>query len=317
MRIADDVHTEPLPSLSSSSALPLPLNATARMLDTEHGRVMLYEKGEGSPILFVHSFNAAGSAVELRPLFDRFAKTNRVIAFDWLGFGRSERPDIEYSPALYRSLLKTVLDEVSPDPVDVISLSLPSQYVVLQAVDDADGFRRIALISPTGFGRFGGAGSDRFLSVLRNTPVGGALFRLLRTGPSIDYFINKLFVDKKRIPAGYRRYNRLTTREPGSQYAPIYFVSGKLNDPHAPAAYERVAVPTLMVFGEQCAFADPMAGQRLADCNVMLKVVTFADAADLPQIELPDATYNVISHFLADEPKPEVKPRAIRSKKKS
>ncbi|MFN8556545.1 MAG: alpha/beta fold hydrolase [Dehalococcoidia bacterium] len=139
---------------SRGGVLPSPVEAAERWVDTDDGRVRVYEAGSGAPLVLLHSFNAAASTYEMRPLFEAFAPERRVIAFDWLGFGLSERPALRYSAETYQRLLERVLDRVLSGPADVIALSLPSQYVAIAAGRRPERFRRIICLSPTGFGRF-------------------------------------------------------------------------------------------------------------------------------------------------------------------
>jgi pimeloyl-ACP methyl ester carboxylesterase len=115
--------------------------------------------GEGRTVLLLHSFNAAGSGIELAPLASRLAEHRRVVLVDWLGFGTSARPDAPYGWALYGAQLECIR-EAAMQPgeasVDVVALSLPGQYVVVAAAEHPERFGRIVLISPTGFGRFKG-----------------------------------------------------------------------------------------------------------------------------------------------------------------
>jgi pimeloyl-ACP methyl ester carboxylesterase len=252
----------------------------------------------------VHSFNAAGTLYELRPLFERLAERRRVIGFDWLGFGRSERPARTYSPEVYLRVLRSVLGALGPGPLDVVALSLPSQYVAIAAEAEPHRFRRLALISPTGFGRYGGApgaGGRAFYALLRLPPIGGALYRLLGTRASIRWFQRQLFADPERLPEGYERYAWATCQQPGARYAPVAFVSGVLRSAHAHAAYARLTMPTLLLFGDHPRFTDPPAGEALAAENPALRVELMSDCGDLPQFEWPEQTAALVGRFLADE----------------
>ena len=70
--------------------------------------------------------------------------------------------------------------------------------------------------------------------------------------------------------------------------APLAFVSGLLNDPRAEAAYQRLANPTLLVFGDHPRFTDPAAAEALIAANVNLERITIDHAGDLPQMEQPE-----------------------------
>ena len=60
---------------------PLPSRVPGVPLDLETaaGRVMGYRLGEGRTVLLLHSFNAAGSGIELAPLASRLADETAAI----------------------------------------------------------------------------------------------------------------------------------------------------------------------------------------------------------------------------------------------
>jgi pimeloyl-ACP methyl ester carboxylesterase len=57
------------------------------------GRLSYYVSGHGPPLLLVHSINAAGSAYEVKPLYEHYARSRTVYALDLPGFGFSDRSD--------------------------------------------------------------------------------------------------------------------------------------------------------------------------------------------------------------------------------
>ena len=224
---------------------------------------------------------------------------------DWLGFGTSDRPDAPYGWALYGEQLERIrVAAMQPGEasVDVVALSLPGQYVVVAAAEHPQRFGRIVLISPTGFGRFKGSAGrasrniDRFL---RLTGIGRLLFAVLARRQVIRWFLRQIFADPEQVPREYERYCWRTCQQPGAFRAPLAFVSGLLNDPRAEGAYQRLANPTLLVFGDHPRFTDPAAAEALVTANGHLERITIAHAGDLPQLEQPDETAAVIARFLA------------------
>ena len=273
-------------------------------IDTPAGRVAAYELGTGRTVVMLHSFNAAGSGVELAPLATRLAKTRRVVLVDWLGFGTSDRPDVAYDAQLYGEqleLIRTAVLQEGETSVDVVALSLPGQYVVVAAAEHPERYGRIVLISPTGFGRFKGSAGPGTLMVyrlLRVTGIGRLLFGILARRQVIHRFIAQIFADPERIPADYERYCWRTCQQTGAFRAPLAFVSGRLNDPRAGGAYAQLTNETLLVFGDQPRFTDPAASQALVAANEQLRAVTIEHAGDLPQVEQPDETATVVEAFL-------------------
>jgi pimeloyl-ACP methyl ester carboxylesterase len=286
--------------------LPPPVDGRSLDVDTPAGRVTAYVVGEGPTVLLLHSFNAAGTGVELAPLASRLAAHRRVVLVDWLGFGTSERPDAPYGAALYGEQLEIIRAaalQPGETSVDVVALSLPGQYVAVAAADHPARFGRIVLISPTGFGRFkGGAGRapQALYRSLRLTGVGRLLFATLARRRVIRWFVAQTFADPSRIPPGYERYCWRTCQQPGAWRAPLAFVAGLLNDPRAGDAYGRLANPTLLVFGDHPRFTDAAASEPLTAANAHLSRTTIDHAGDLPQLERPDETAALVEAFLAE-----------------
>jgi pimeloyl-ACP methyl ester carboxylesterase len=286
--------------------LPPPVPGDPLEIETAAGRVAGYRLGEGRTVLLLHSFNAAGSGVELAPLATRLAEHRRVVLVDWLGFGTSQRPEAPYGWALYEEQLERIrVAALGPgeSAVDVIALSLPAQYVVVAVAEHPERFGRIALISPTGFGRFKGTAGRTSRVVhraLRLTGVGRLLFAVLARRRVIRWFLRQTFADPERVPPGYERYCWRTCQQQGAFRAPLAFVSGLLDDPRAEGAYGRLADPALLVFGDHPRFTDPAAAETLVAANDHLRSVTIERAGDLPQLERPDETAAVIEAFLRD-----------------
>ena len=246
--------------------------------------------------------------MELAPLASRLAEHRRVVLVDWLGFGTSDRPEAPYGWALYGDQLERIREAVlQPDEtsIDIVALSLPGQYVVVAAAEHPERFGRIVLISPTGFGRFKGDAGRTSRSVyrfLRLTGIGRLLFKVLARRQVIRWFLRQTFADPGQLPREYETYCWRTCQQPGAFRAPLAFVAGLLNDPRAESAYERLANPTLLVFGDRPHFTDPAAAETLVASNTHLRTVTIERAGDLPQLEQPDATADVVEAFLRNAP---------------
>ncbi len=284
--------------------LPPPVAGVPFDLETAAGRVSGYRLGEGPTVLLLHSFNAAGTGIELAPLAIRLAEHRRVVLVDWLGFGTSDRPDAPYGWELYGEQLERIrVAALQPGEasVDVVALSLPAQYVVVAATEHPERFGRIVLISPTGFGRFkGSAGrsSRNLYRFLRRTGVGRLLFAVLARRRVIRWFLRQTFAHPEGVPREYERYCWQTSQQPGAYRAPLAFVSGLLNDPRAEGAYQRLSNPTLLLFGDHPRFTDPAAAELLVAANPHLERITIEGAGDLPQLEQPNATAAVVARFV-------------------
>jgi pimeloyl-ACP methyl ester carboxylesterase len=107
----------------------------------------------GRPLVLLHSINAAASAYEMRPLFEAYRGQRPVYALDFPGYGFSQRGERAYTPALFTAAIEDLLQsQVREDAaVDLIALSLGSEFAARAALELGGRIRSLALISPTGF----------------------------------------------------------------------------------------------------------------------------------------------------------------------
>jgi pimeloyl-ACP methyl ester carboxylesterase len=252
--------------------LPHAVSGELRSLRSSVGALCYYCAGPGPatsarPLLLIHSINAAGSAYEIRPLYEHYRATRPVYAPDLPGFGFSERSDREYTPRLMTDAVLRMVEEIrrihGPAPIDALALSLACEFLARAAVEMPDAFRTLALVSPTGFDRrtprSGPPGSDRGMPWLRRLfrfPLWDeGFFNLLTTRASIRYFLQKTW-GAKDIDEGMLDYDCITTRQPGARYAPYWFVSGFLFSKDVSRIYESLTMPVWMAHGERGDFVD-------------------------------------------------------------
>lgn len=253
--------------------LPPALDATPFDLSGAAGRLQVYAAAPAgpaagaTPLLLVHSVNAAGSAREVRPVFEHYRGRRPVYAFDLPGFGRSERSDRAYTPRLMTDALLAVAHEVQARhgaaPLDVLAVSLGSEFAARAAVEAPALFRRLALVSPTGFNgtarRDGAPGSTREVPGLHrvlSVPLWSAgLFRTLTRPGVIRFFLEKTW-GRREIDEDLWQYDVAITRAPEARFAPLCFLSGALFSADIHAVYEGLALPVWMSHGSRGDFVD-------------------------------------------------------------
>jgi pimeloyl-ACP methyl ester carboxylesterase len=256
--------------LAAPHALPLPhaVVGTRRESNRRAGRLSYFVAGTGAPVLLIHSINAAGSAYEVKPIYEDLIGDHRTYAVDLPGFGFSDRSDRRYDIRLYVDAIHDMVDEIvaehGPGPVDVLALSLSAEYLARAAAERPEAFRSLTLVTPTGFqkgsnARRGAEGGSREIPALHRAltiPVWSrGLYNLLVTRPSIRYFLERTW-GSKRIDEGLLDYDYLTTHQPGAKNAPYAFLSGRLFSGDIRNVYERLTVPVLILHGTRGDFRD-------------------------------------------------------------
>ena len=245
-------------TLPSPLSLPPALDLESRPVETPAGRAQLYVRpGTGPPVLLLHSFNAVASSREMRPIAEHLATTTGrpVYALDWLGFGRSDRGPLTYSPALYRRQLYHVLDKVLPAPADIVALSLGGEYAAQMGLQAAPLVRRLVLIAPTGLSDDRGPSTPGRLGLALADGTGTfevLYHRLTRRASLRSYYARQIFLDPDAIPDALLDYAEQTAQIRGAYRAPLRFVDGSLFVENvATDVYARLYRPTLLLTPER------------------------------------------------------------------
>lgn len=93
------------------------------------------EQGEGSPILLLHGWPTSSHL--WRNVMPNMAKTNRVIALDLPGFGRSDKPlDVNYSFRFFSSVISAFLDKLDIQQTGVVVHDLGGPVGIKWVIDN-------------------------------------------------------------------------------------------------------------------------------------------------------------------------------------
>ena len=182
-----------------------------------------------TPLLMIHSINAAASAYEMKPLYDHYAKDRRVYALDLPGFGFSDRSDRRYGPELLRDAINDfVAKELNGGPVDAIGLSLGGEFLAQAAQAQPKQFRTLAFISPTGMSQNDRVerGNEGVLQFLRMPLLRQPFFDLLTSRPVLQFFLKQNL--RRPVNRGLLNYSYISSHQRDAVFAPLYFLAGKL-----------------------------------------------------------------------------------------
>jgi len=298
-----------------SLAAPLP-GREITLDDARVGRLALYAAGPSStsastspssPVLLVHSINAAASAYEVRPIYERLAATRPTYALDLPGLGRSDRSSRRYVPRLMTDAIHAAIAHVRSlhggDPVDALAVSLSCEFLARAAVEAPPCFRTLALVSPTGLAgrRLDGPpestlGRDGVQAFISKPWLGPRAFGWLTRPGVVRYFLQRTF-GSKAIDEGLWAYAVETAHQPGAEHAPLYFLSGHLFSRDATLLYERLAGPVWISHGVRGDFVrydgvDPLLRREGFHRTVF-------ETGALPYFEVPDEFMAAYTAFLA------------------
>lgn len=263
------------------------------------------------PVLLLPPLTPVSSAHEMVPLFEALAAdgTRDVLALDWLGFGRSDRPNVRYQSGLYQRHLRRLLTHhVGDRPIDLVACGHAAEVAAAVAFAAPERVRRLVLVAPTGMahGSLNAAVFGRMLlGLVSGTGAFDVAFRArLATREAVRRFYqDHVFLPGAPVPDALLDAAAPTVRARGAAYAPRRLAEGLLSmEEHALGAYRHLRVPTLVVLpsltGALAPHYDALAG--LVRANDALRVVQ-ARGGWLPHAEAPETVLPPVAAFLGAE----------------
>ncbi len=287
---------------------PEPTNAlggTVRRWNWRGHGIFSTEMGTGPLIVLVHGIYAGASSYEYRKLFPLLAARHRVIAFDLLGCGLSDRPNLGYSADLFtEQVIDALADAGGTEPVAVVGSSLGAAFAIRAAARSPERVAQLVAICPTGLGgvldRAPNGAQLALTGTVRTRLLGEALFNGLASRPSLRNFLrHNGYADASRATSEVVDHYYSVTHQPGARYVPAHFVGGSLNCNIA-RDLPFVDAPVLVAWGEQAPACSPLANAgEFLKLAQNAKLVTFANSSLLPHEEEPEAMCAAIEAFLA------------------
>ncbi|NEP54260.1 MAG: alpha/beta hydrolase [Moorea sp. SIO3C2] len=223
---------------------------------------VVYETiGAGNPVLLLPAFSTVSSRTEMKGIANLLATNYHVTVLDWLGFGESQCPPVDYNPVLFQQLLADFVNSVfNNSSIIVIAAGHASGYALKFAQDHPDSISKLILVAPTWKGPLRAMGlpdgvRNGVKNLVRSPWLGQSLY-YLNTTPSFLRLMYKrhVYVDETKLTPEFIAQKHKITSKDGGRYAPAAFVTGAI-DPVANREeflqlLDSVAMPLLMILAE-------------------------------------------------------------------
>ena len=232
-------------------------------------RIHYWDAGKGDAIVLVHGFS--GSAVfEWGPVFEALALRHRVVALQVVGFAPSEQPEIAYTTEALVTHLGAFMGALGLENITLLGESFGGWHVAAYAAKAA------ALGQPR---------------IAKLAIVGGAVCVKGMPAPNARGFVSSaLQAESDRFAATFPPSNEATKMK-------IARDSGLLRRDPSREELASIAVPTLLLWGEQDELIPLASGEDAASLIPDAKLVVLPNVGHIPSIEAPDEFVRVVSEF--------------------
>jgi len=117
----------------------------------------------------------------MKGIAERISDRYQAVTLDWLGFGESDRPALDYQPALLHQVLQAFVKATFSEPIAIIAAGHAAGYA-LQLAQQPQACSCIVLVAPTWRGPLPTMGAPKALAtavrqLVRFPVVGQALYQ--------------------------------------------------------------------------------------------------------------------------------------------
>ncbi len=264
---------------------------TARYLNVGGARIRYIDAGTGTPVIFLHGLGASMYAWR-KNLGPVRAAGFRVIAFDNLGFGFSDKPASGYHNAAYTRLLAGLMDSLRLADAVLVGHSMGGAIAAEEAIEFPQRVRGLVLIGSAGLGA-----REPLLFRVARWPVVGPLALAFRSRRFTEGILRSTYADPEKVtPADVDQYYA-PVAEPDYGHA-LRAVLREFRFDGLADGLDRIAAPTLVLWGEHDRWVPINLGRLMASQIPRSAFLTVQNAGHAVPEEAPDETNRLLIEFL-------------------
>jgi len=244
--------------------------------------IRYYDIGSGPPLVLIHGIG--GDADEWAFCLDPLSASHRVIALDLLGFGRSDKPFLAYSIAVFVEVLEAFLHKLDLARPTLIGESLGGWIAAAYALQHPQAVDKLVLVDAAGV-----------WNETKELPVD----LHVSTRQHMREIMQLLFYDKTLATDALIDFAYELHLERGDGYT-IHRVLQNLRDGHE-SLDDKIAalkVPTLIMWGENDELIPAATGRLIHRLVPNSRLEVIAQCGHLPALEKPAELTNCVLNFL-------------------
>jgi pimeloyl-ACP methyl ester carboxylesterase len=266
--------------------------AGATYVELNGARVRYEDVGEGPPVVLVHGF--ASSLETWLTVVPALKGQHRVISLDLKGFGWTDRPEGDYSPAAQAALVFALMDQLGVKQAAVVGHSWGASVVLRMALEHPERVTRIALYDAWVYEEQVPA----FFLWARAEGLGEALFRAFYDERPAEKMANA-FYDVSLLSEALVEDVERALQRPGTKAAALAAVRGQVYA-EVQKRYRTLKQPTLLLWGENDRVTPVTVGERLHLELPHSQLVRYPRCGHFPMLEAAPQSTAALRRFLAE-----------------
>ena len=163
--------------------------------------------GDGNPVILVHGF-ASSVWTSWHLNFHALAERFHVFGIDLMGFGRSDRPELQYGVELFAEIIRSIVDYYNLKKPNLVGWSMGGGVAIQYALRYPDNLAKLVLVDASRLRQTTPAEMRR--STVKSSPDGS----LIRDRVRKDW--EQYFYNKDKVPEEIIDEALLINNRPGS-----------------------------------------------------------------------------------------------------
>jgi len=260
--------------------------AEEKFVTVGENKIRYLEDGHSDhTVVLVHGLGA--SAERWEHVIPYLRKKFHLIIPDLIGYGYSDKPDVDYTIEFFEKFLSEFLETVGITKSTVIGSSLGAQAAVECAINQNKSIQKLVLVAPSGINRRTNPASDAYGMAAMypyHQSAQNAFEMMAGKNKTVESHIIEDFVKRMKMPN-----------------AKLAFISTLLGLKNANPIAERlhkISIPTLVIWGSH----DPVISSRYAKTFVTsIKGCQFSEldgCGHTPFTEEPEKFSKIVTEFI-------------------
>jgi pimeloyl-ACP methyl ester carboxylesterase len=268
-----------------------------RIFYARRGRLVYHESGQGDPLLFLHGIYIGASSYEWSKVYPHFAATHQVLAPDLVGFGESERPDVNLSAADQIEVLNEFLRaKCGGEPATIVASGQSGGFATALAVQHPELVRRLVLLMPTGAMESGSGQMLRRHVLFAKMPLMNRVFyfRYLSSRVQVRSRLRNFgFADPEKVSDEIVEVLSNCARQFGAERAIVQWVSHRF-DLEFEKQLAEVTQSVTLVWGIKAKYPPLERAYKLRLAAAQCNLVVLENTGSLAPLESPERVTEVL-----------------------
>ena len=258
-------------------------------------KVAYIDKGQGEPLLFIHGVGSDLSQWDRN--YPDLAKMYRILGVDLPGFGKSDKPRIDYTLDFYCAVIDTLLRERGIKRVNLVGHSFGGHLAVYFSLHRAERVKNLILVDAAGIQEFTPQQRQFILSQYDVQKLSNPNPNELRFGLQMG-FVKWEDTYEKTVQ------ERIALSK-SPEYRDYAFAVNKcviaMLDKNVTTELPNLKVPTLIIWGAKDALVSPRVAQEAHELIEGSELAIIPECGHFPMIEKSGEFNRIIDTFLGEK----------------